>query len=448
MSLSEKPIDEKAAAEKAARRAKNEENRKRREARAAEKAEKELKKAERKKAAEARAERKKAAETGGEAEDQQPTEAKAKKTPEAKAEKKKAGEAKAKGKKKPEPPQRAIPAEAVPAPSPEVSRLFNILIIAQAGRLEYQAALFAESLRSNAPSWRGRLIVAEPNSAGAWSGADTRISDATRAVLQARGAEITPFTAHHFGKSYPQGNKIEALSVLPPGEDFVFFDTDTLVSGPLEQVSFDFSRPSASMHHEGTWPSPPLYGPGYNEIWKSLYDRFDLDFESSLDLSQPDEHWERYLYFNAGWFFGADPAEFGRRFLDWSRAIWNSPGEELASQKLEPWLDQVALPLVIHSLGGGRPGPELDGLDGEVTCHWRHLPLLYACGSDCSVDALERAAAAPDIQKLLKGWKPADKLIHDRHGLTSIRPLFDRENLPSKEQAIRQQIKRAGWWVI
>lgn len=325
---------------------------------------------------------------------------------------------------------------------------FNILIVAQSGRLEHEAVLFAETLRANAPDWTGRLIVAEPQEDGAWSGHKTQISAESRAALQARGAEIRPFTAQHFGAAYPYGNKIEALSLLPPGENFIFFDTDTLITGPLDKVDFDFTRPSASMRREGTWPEPPLYGPGYGEIWRSLYDRFGLDYASSLDLGQPDEHWERHLYFNAGWFFGADPAVFGQRFLDWALAVRDDPGEALASQSLDPWLDQIVLPLVIHSLGGGRPGPAVAGLDGDVTCHWRNLPLLYARESDAAVDAMERAANAPDIKPLLEGWEPAARLIYQQNGSKALRPAIDRDHLPLRERALRQDIKRAGWWVV
>ncbi|WP_328803851.1 hypothetical protein [Paracoccus xiamenensis] len=266
--------------------------------------------------------------------------------------------------------------------------------------------------------------------------------------MAARGAEILPFTAHHFGAAYPHGNKIEALSLLPPGENFVFFDSDTLITGPLDQVAFDFSRPAASMRREGTWPAPPLYGPGYGDIWKSLYDRFGLDYAATLDLTQPDEHWERYLYFNAGWFFGSDPAQFAQRFLDWATAIRSEPGDALASQELYPWLDQVVLPLVIHSLGGGRPGPELAGLDGEITCHWRNLPLLYAREDDDAVETLERAASAPDIQAALQGWEPAARLIYQGNGRDKLRPAIDRAHLPLRERALRQSIKRAGWWLV
>ena len=55
---------------------------------------------------------------------------------------------------------------------------------------------------------------------------------------------------------------------------------------------------------------------------------------------------------------------------------------------MDPWLDQAVLPLVIHSLGGGRPGPALDGLDGDVTCHYRRLPLLYARDPEAAAGAL------------------------------------------------------------
>ena len=322
---------------------------------------------------------------------------------------------------------------------------FNILIVGQAGRLQYETLLFAATLRHCDPDFAGRLIVAEPAPGGAWPG-DPRIEPAPRAALKDLGAEIVPFAATHFGAAYPQGNKIEALAALPPGEPFVFFDSDTAVTSRLSAVPFDFSRPAASMRREGTWPEIELYGPGYSETWKALYDKFGLDFESSLDLSQPDEYWERYLYFNAGWFFGADPARFGQLFLDTALAIRDDAPPELALQVLDPWLDQIALPLVIHALGGGRPGPELGGLDGDTTCHWRVLPLAYARESDRAIDTIETAAAPNRIKRVLKDYAPMRKMIFQGKG-REVRALFDRADLPRREKAIRNQIKRAGYWI-
>jgi hypothetical protein len=323
---------------------------------------------------------------------------------------------------------------------------FDILIVAQAGRLQYEALLLAASLRAEDPGFAGRLIVAEPEPGGAWP-EDPRLDSATvREGLARLGAEIRPFPARHFGAAYPHGNKIEALAVLDRDRPFLFLDTDTLVTGALSSVPFDFARPSASMRREGTWPVIELYGPGHTAIWRSLYDRFGLDFETSLDLTQPDEHWERYLYVNAGWFFGACGPTFGQRYLDYALAIRDDPPPELVCQPLDPWLDQVALPLVIHSLGGGRPGPELSGLDGAVTCHWRALPLLYARESDRVVEVMERTANTPWVKKAVKDYEPFKKFLYQAKGRKA-RELFDRADLPRPEAKIRQRLKNRNLWL-
>jgi len=323
---------------------------------------------------------------------------------------------------------------------------FNVVVVGQNGRLQYEAALFVASFRAFNPSFPGRLFVAEPQPGPRWQG-DPRMGDkAVRELLADHGAEILPFESVHFGQDYPYGNKIELLSALPKGEAFVFFDTDTLIMGDLTEVPFDFERPSASLKVEGTWPEIQLYGPGYSETWKALYDRFGLDFDSTLDLAQPDEYWRRYLYFNAGFFYYRCPQEFGARFLDYATSIRNDPPEELVCQTLDPWLDQVALPLVIHSFGGGRDALPAGWLDGSHSCHYRLLPLLYAREAQRVVDVLEEVSAPNRIKKVLKGYEPMKRMIYQAKGAKA-RALFDRDHLPRKEQAIRNQLKRAKLWL-
>ncbi|MDJ0821883.1 MAG: hypothetical protein QNJ09_08765 [Paracoccaceae bacterium] len=322
----------------------------------------------------------------------------------------------------------------------------NILIVGQAGRLQYEAVIFAASLQAHTTGPRFRLFVAEPQPGPLWP-TNPRITDpATRGLLEDLGAKIVPFESRHFGDPYPYGNKIEALAALPAGEPFIFFDTDTLVTGDLAKVPFDFNRPTASMRREGTWPELEIYGPGYTQIWKSLYDRFGLDFESSLDLSQPDEYWQRYLYFNAGFFYYTCPKAFGDRFLDYALTIRDDTPPELVLQSLDPWLDQIALPLVIHSFGGGRDTLPAGYLDGKTTCHYRVLPLLYARESDKVVDVLEAVTAANRIKKVLKQYDPIKRMIYQGRG-HKVRALFDRSDLPRREQAIRNTIKREGFWM-
>lgn len=321
---------------------------------------------------------------------------------------------------------------------------FNIVAVGQAGRLQYEAVLLAASLRRFNPDFAGQLYIAEPQPSPRWT-EDPRITAPVRGLLTDLGATFLPFETRAFGSGYPYGNKIEALEALPDAP-FLFLDTDTLITGSFDDIAFDFDRPSASMRREGTWPVLELYGPGYAAIWAALYAKFGLDFASSLDLSQPDEYWQRYLYFNAGWFFHASPRAFGARFLDYAVQVRDDRPEELVCQALDPWLDQVVLPLVIHSFGGGRPGPALAGLDGAVTCHYRTLPLLYARESDLVVQVLEEVAGGNPVKKVVKDYEPFKKMIYQGKG-AQVRALFDRDDLPRREQMIRNAIKRKGLWV-
>lgn len=327
-----------------------------------------------------------------------------------------------------------------------VRQPFNILIIGQSGRLQYEAVLFAASLRQMSPDFDGRLFVATPNPGPGWSRDPNIRNPEVLSVLERLRAEVIPFDSNYFGETYPYGNKIEALSALPGNEPFVFFDTDTLITGDLLSVPFDFGRPGASLRCEGTWPTPTLYGPDYTAIWKSLYDRFGLDFASSLDLSQPDEHWRRYLYFNAGFFFGECPRKFGRRFLEYAISIRDNPPPELVSQNLDPWLDQVVLPLVIHSFGGARDALPPGYIDGSVSCHYRLFPMLYARESDHVIKVLHEIAAPNWIKKVLKQHEPIKRLVYQGRG-EKVRALFDRDNLPRREQTLRNRIKSAGFWM-
>ncbi|MFK7835327.1 MAG: hypothetical protein AB8B60_03830 [Sulfitobacter sp.] len=326
------------------------------------------------------------------------------------------------------------------------SQTFNVVIVGQQGRLAYEALIFAASLRYASPNFKGRLFVAEPQHNTLWEQNPTIKNAEVRAALEGFGAEILPFENKHFGQKYPFGNKIEMLSALPKGEPFVFFDTDTLITGELSDVPFDFDRPSASLRREGTWPEPQIYGPGYTGIWKSLYDKFGLDFESSLDLSQPDEYWRRYLYFNAGFFYYRCPHEFGAKFLEYALAIRNTPPVELCAQSFDPWLDQIALPLVIHALGGGRDALPTGYLDGSVSCHYRFLPLLYARETEHTIEVLETVTAPNKLKKVLKGSNAVKRTIYQGRG-HKVRALFDQDHLPRREQMIRNKIKKNGFWI-
>lgn len=323
---------------------------------------------------------------------------------------------------------------------------FNIVVIGQNGRLMYEALLFAASLRENDPGFKGRLFIAEPQPGEKWHNDPRMKQEELLAAFKRLNAEILPFESQHFGQDYPYGNKIEALKALPEGEPFVFFDSDTLITGPISTIPFDFERPCASTKVEGTWPEIELYGPGYHEIWKSLYDKFGLEFESTIDHDQPEEYWKRFMYFNAGFFFYKCPKLFGERFTEYALEILYHPPEAASLQNYDPWLDQVALPLVIHSFGGARRTLPEDTLDGAMSCHYRTFPLLFARENDHVVDVLRKAIAPNWIKKVLKEYDPIKRIVLQNKG-DRIRQMFDRSALPRREKMIRNKIKKANLWM-
>jgi len=325
-------------------------------------------------------------------------------------------------------------------------RPMNVMAVIQGGRLEFEAVIFAASFRATNPDFKGRLIFAEPKPGPLWQSDPKVRHGEVLDLLDDFDAEIIPFDNVYFGEKYPYGNKIEALKILPEGEDFVFFDTDTLHVGPLSEVPFDFEKPSASMRREGTWPKLELYGPSYAQTWKSLYDKFDLDFEASLDLTQPEEYWQRFLYFNAGFFYYKCPKVFGDLFTKYAVETLNNPPAELVCQELDPWLDQVVLPLVIHALGGGRDTLSAGFLDGQTTCHYRLLPLLYARESDRVIEILEAVTAPNKVKKVIKNYDPIKRMIYQRRGHKA-RAMFDRDDLPKREQKMRNMLKKANLWL-
>lgn len=327
----------------------------------------------------------------------------------------------------------------------QMSAAFDICIIAQAGRLSYEAVLFAASLRHSAPDFPGRLIVGEPRFGPLWP-KDPSIDEDAKTALLRLNATIQKFDSQHFGSTYPIGNKVEFLAQMPQETPFVFFDTDTLITGPVDKIPFDFKRPSASMARENTWPKEPLYGPKRAAIWQAVFERSGTDITPTLDLARPESDWERFMYFNAGWFFASNAKRFGQNLCDLMVSLTNDTPKELAAQALYPWLDQIALPAIIAKHNGGRPGPELAGLDGDVSLHWRALPLIYAKAPDQTLALLKEVTAPNWIKKVLKLYEPFKRILYQDRG-AKIRALFDQNHLPKREQAIRNRIKREGLWM-
>jgi hypothetical protein len=324
-----------------------------------------------------------------------------------------------------------------------VAGLRNILIVAQDGRLQYEALLLAASLRHFPSNADLRLFVAEPQPGPLWSDDPRLTRPAIRRELRALGAQIVPLHNRHWGARYPHGNKIESLSLLPKGEGFLFLDTDTLITGDLSGL--DTSRPTASVRVEPTWPRLSLYGPDFAAIWGALYERFRLDMTQTLDQRFGHTDWKRYLYFNAGWIIGPCPHAMGETLTHIAVEIERAPPPEMATQQLYPWLDQIALPLAISALGGGRPVADC-GLDGALSLHYRALPMLYATAPDNTVTLLEHLTRAEHLWDIFNQYAAFRRMVFKGEGAI-LRAKIDRSALPWTYGARERAIRALGHWV-
>jgi hypothetical protein len=72
--------------------------------------------------------------------------------------------------------------------------------------------------------------------------------------------------------------------------------------------------------------------------------------------------------------------------------------------------------------------------------------LLYARESDRVIAVLEEVASPHKIKKALKEYEAIKRIVYQGRG-TKVRALFDQNDLPRREQAIRNTIKRNGFWM-
>ncbi len=74
------------------------------------------------------------------------------------------------------------------------------------------------------------------------------------------------------------------------------------------------------------------------------------------------------------------------------------------------------------------------------------MPLFYARESDRAIAVVEQVLAPNPVKKVMKEYLPFKKMVYQGKG-AEVRALFDQDNLPRREQMIRNQIKREGLWV-
>lgn len=292
----------------------------------------------------------------------------------------------------------------------------NTCIVAQSGTLAYQALVFAASLRRHSGPDTVRLFVCVPEYTDNWT-SDPAIEDAEiLAAFDALDCDVVRFVNKRFGSEYPISNKIYALEALPPGEPFVFFDTDVIVTGDLSEIPFDFARPSADRPGQH-WPKGGRHGPA--EIWAALYGKFGIPTEGWFRAGHADTDPRRYPYFNAGCFYYRCPAEFGAVFQEIMHALADDRPAELAEQAIYPWLDQIVLPLVLARLGGDPDGFPRAFVNRTHSFHYHAIPNLFMDRHKARLAAFRDVMADPRFTAIFRRspshgfffFQTADRLV-------------------------------------
>lgn len=324
--------------------------------------------------------------------------------------------------------------------------VINVCIVAQNGRLKYEAALFALSFAATQKPNGARLHICMPQQSELWNKDISIDDDLWLRMMEQYGVTLHHFDNSFFGEAYPHSNKAYAIGCLPEREPFVFFDTDVIILDDLQTVPFDFDMPSAK-NEDKTWPRQFSEGPTLAEIWGSLYQKFDRSTDTWFRKSAPETEYRHYPYFNAGCLYYRDPKEFSKKYLSIMEAIWTDPPSELSRQTLFPWLDQISLPLLLQELGGNPDTFPIRHIDRSHSFHYHALPILFlpkqAKKLTLTKSLLEQAGE--DARKLFTQYAPFEKILFGDVG-KEIELIVNSTDFQGNRKKYRQVLASKGLW--
>jgi hypothetical protein len=275
----------------------------------------------------------------------------------------------------------------------------NIALVAQSGRIAYQALLSAASIRTYHPAGDVRIFVCVPNNSGSWN-TNPSISE-DRELLDAferYGCEVVYFDNRHFGSSYPHSNKFYSILSLPPDEPFIFLDSDTMFVGRAEPEYFNFGVPGLSRAMPN-WPKPQNSQYTIAQIWESLYGYYGLDPTNYFDRDLGPEAHQCYPYYQGNVMYYERAGIFGEYMLDMALRLWREQPKELEGQRLKPWLDQVVLPLVLARLG--IPRREQSDLFRDIIVHYQY-PVFLIVRNNRAINKFSELAADSYLVNVLR----------------------------------------------
>jgi hypothetical protein len=209
----------------------------------------------------------------------------------------------------------------------------NIVFVCQKGELELKSILLTWSLRKS--HGKNIQLYAAIPSYRDWAD----ISEETKNLFFTFSVEIKIFSPI-FGDTYPIGNKISALGLLPPNEPGCFLDSDMLsLSAWKIKDILSHHTTAAKPADLGTWGDLAEWGKVYSLATMQLPER-RVRLTVSRTLSLP--------YFNAGFIATKSPVELATQWQKYA-VLLNSESANIENKY--PWLDQISLPIAMQEIG-------------------------------------------------------------------------------------------------
>ena len=215
----------------------------------------------------------------------------------------------------------------------------DIVFVCQAGEIEQQSILLAQSIRL----FGGRIATAHlhaliPIPEDVYGS----VGQETLKFLESLGVQLY-YRRNPINDNYKYANKLTAFQIDSKTDTIVFLDTDIIILNDFSELIANRQTDVLAKPAVGQWPFS--FSKAYGEkLWKGLYAEFGLEVPSRKILASVIKR-EMLPYFNAGVIVA--PSHAGLSDL------WIRVAKEFNRMKLPhkyPWLDQIALPVAI-SLG-------------------------------------------------------------------------------------------------
>lgn len=223
---------------------------------------------------------------------------------------------------------------------------FSFCFVAQKGKIEFEAALLAASLKKNV-KLPCEIIAAVP-----WSPDGQFVPDnQTLDFLSSIGARVEEFKnpvaiRENFVQPYPHSNKMFALALAKPCDKVIFLDSDSICHTDFS-CHVGFSLPLTLMYVG--YNGAHIFG----RSWEDLYDRCGIPAPKERRGYRGAQNKIHY----APPTFAANFIAVSAEYLPRLRSLWFEIYQQMLEEKLFSddglplyYCDQVAFSLAVHKL--------------------------------------------------------------------------------------------------